>query len=216
MHKRMLLWCAFLVLATIPSLGLTDPSPDEVGGWSWRGGFFGTGLDRSRVFDNDTFYPGYLCDVCRDPAEYPMDYVAVAYNGMFGEDPWMRGSQLGTPFRIYNLEGKWVVVWFEGIVFDVNTLLPDTMDVRLRLPNGLILTFSVLQGGPDLPIGDPNSEPADPNSCHCGTGDDEGDEGEDDSDLEDEPPEHPEEPGHAGVVEIVDPDEDGYFPDWEL
>lgn len=159
MHEVLLLLLG-CILSTCESRTVGfGPLAADTGGWSWRGGLLGEDRDPDDVFDDDVRIPGYLCDKCRDPAEYPMDFVAVAYNGYFGEDPWMRDSQLGIPFRIYNLAGQWVVVWFEGVVFDVATLLPDTMNVRLRMPDGRILTFTVLQGGPDLPIGDPNPTP---------------------------------------------------------
>ena len=139
--------------------------------WSWREGFFGS-PPREDVFDADRRdFPGYICAACRDPYEHPMDYVAVAYNGFFGEDPWMWDGELGWPFRIYTLEMEWVVVWFEDLVFDSITLLPDTLDVRVRLPNGQILTFTVLQDGPDLPIGDPDGgSPTPTESCGCDWG----------------------------------------------
>ena len=220
MHRPILMLCACILLAHAPNafaLGLLD---DESAGWTWRGGLLGNDSFGGDVFAADELIPGYLCDECRDPAEHPMDFVAAAYNGYFGEDPWMRDTLLGTPFRIYNLDGQWVVVWFEGVVFDVSTLLPDTMDVRLRLPDGRIVTFSVLQGGPGLPIGNP--DPLPPPSGSCGCGDDDNDDQEDNewgdgyADPDEGLPEPPEAPEYSGEVSIVDPDEDGGFPEWDM
>ena len=150
----------------------------------------------------DGFFPGYLCDECRDPDEYPMDFAAFAYNGYFGEHPWLRESELGIPFRIYSLDRQWVTVWFDNVLFDVQTMLPNLVDILVRLDTGQILTFTMLQNGPDLPLGDPEG----------GSGDDEYDE----YDEYDEPDEYElEEPERYGVVEIEDPDENGEFPDWE-
>ena len=141
-----------------------------------------------------------------------MDFVAVAYNSYFGDEPWLRESQLGIPFRIYNLDLQWVVVWFEGIAFDGISFLPDTMSIHIRLQNGQILTFSVIQGGPDLPVGDPNPEPpADTSDCTCG-----GDAGDEEDDYSEPDEGLPEPPERSGRVTIEDPDEDGDFTEWEL
>lgn len=219
MHKPLIVLGFALLLVAGTSAHALGPD-DGQDGWSWEDGLIGSG-DRSReVFSDEPDVPGYLCDDCRDVYTDPMDFVAMAYNGYFGDDPWMWESQLGIPFRIYNLQGQWVAVWFEGVIFDSITFLPDTLDVRLRLPNGQILTFSVLQDGPDLPIGNPDPDP-DPetpvatNNCSCGGGG--GGEGEDDYAEPDEGlPEPVELPEPSGVVTILDPDEDGEFPEWEL
>ena len=216
MRKQLLVLCAGLLVLT-STVFAVGPDLDEPDGWSWREGFFGDGHPDRDVFSNDPDVPGYLCEDCRDVYSHPMDFAAMAYNGYFGEDPWMWESELGIPFRIYNLEGQWVAVWFEDIVFDGITFLPDTLEVRLRLPNGQILTFHLLQEGPDLPIGDPDPEPpATSGECGC-SGYDSGGEGEDDyTDPDDGLPEPDEMPEPSGVVSIVDPDEDDEFPEWEL
>ena len=161
------------------------------------------------------FYRGILCDDCRDPYEYPMDFVAVAFNAYFGEDPWLFESNLGWPFRIYTLDGQYVVVWFENFIFNIPTLLPGLFDVYVRFENGRVMSFSILQDGPDLQIG-PITEPEpDPelesDSCSCAGG------GSDaDSENYDEPDEFdPDEPERTGIVEIEDPDEDGEFEPWD-
>ncbi|MGI9272175.1 MAG: hypothetical protein ACR2QT_10400 [Woeseiaceae bacterium] len=158
------------------------------------------------VFGDD-FVPGIVCDVCGDPYEDPMDFVGVAYNAFFGDEPWLAGSDVSWPFRIYNLDGQWVAVWFENILFDMPSLLPDTMEVMVRFQNGLVVTYTVLQDGPTIQVGpEPESGSAD---CSCG-GD--GEEEDDYADIEEEW--EPEESEPTGVVEIVDPDEDGEFPDF--
>jgi len=162
------------------------------------------------VFD-DGFFPGILCDVCRDPQEHPEDFVALAFNAYFGDQPWMWDWQLGIPFRIYNLNQDWVVVWFEGVLFDAPTLLPNLMDIRLRLQNGVVITMTVLQDGPDMLIGERNPESGVP-AGGAGGG------GEADDSYE-EPEEQPDiETGagyRIGIVEIIDPDDAGRFIDWE-
>ncbi|HSG59544.1 MAG TPA: hypothetical protein VLA06_08440 [Woeseiaceae bacterium] len=167
--------------------------------------------DRDIYEDDGYSYPGWLCTACRDPADYPADFAAFAYNAYWGSDNWAFSSRLGIPFRVYNLEGQWVVVWFEDLFFDLPSLLPNTMEIRIRLETGEIITITVVQGGPDLPVGDDTA--AEPAGCEC-----DGEESEDaedgiDDDFVDEYYGWDEwEP--EGYVEIIDPDENGDFPEW--
>jgi len=217
MHKSLILSLALIVTMQCAGAAPAEKWLDE-DDWSWRDGLLGRDTPDGDIFaDDGDIFPGYMCDTCRDPYEHPMDFVAVAYNGYFGENRWLRDSQLGIPFRIYNLDMQWVVVWFEGIVFDSITFLPDTMDVRVRLQNGEIRTFSVIQGGPDLTVGDPNpTPPAGSNNCSCGDDGDDGEGDDDYSDIDDYAAEEPEDSEPSGVVEILDPDEEGGFPEWDL
>lgn len=192
--------------------GTDEILEEEEAGWTWEGGLLGDAPRDGDVFtDSDELYPGWVCPDCRDPVAYPLDFAAAAYNGFFGQDPWMMGSRLGIPFRIYNLQLEWVAVWFEDVYLDSFTFLPDTLEVRVRLTNGQILTFTLLQGGPDLPVGwQPGDAEAD--SAASGGGGSGGD-GDDDVGIEDDA--EPESPENVGTVEIVDPDDDGEFPPWE-
>ena len=62
------------------------------------------------MFEEDgRLYPGWLCEWCQTPA----NYAAFAYNAYWGDNPWAWGSILGIPFRVYNLDGEWVGIWFE-------------------------------------------------------------------------------------------------------
>jgi hypothetical protein len=161
------------------------------------------------VFEDDAAHPGWLCEACRNPAEHAFDFAAYSYNAYWGEKPWAFESTLGMPFRVYNRDGQWVAVWFEGFLLDSISLLPSTMEVLVRLPTGEIVTFVVLQHGPDMPVGEPEpmSEPDD-GGAEGGDGDEEEDYADDEGSYEYEEPEL------TGSVEILDPDEDGEFPDW--
>ena len=174
-------------------------------------------LDRPadhEIYEDGYFYPGWLCQACRDPADHPEDFAAFAYNAYFGSDQWAFGSRLGIPFRIYTLEGQWVVVWFEDFLFDGISLLPNTLDVRIRLETGEIITITLVQGGPDLPVGD-DATAAAPAPCDCdGEAFDEGEDYLEDEGLGDEDFEW-EEADPEGFVEILDPDENGDFPEWD-
>jgi len=163
--------------------------------------------------DEDYFYPGWYCEECRDPGEYPEDFAAFAYNAYWGEDHWAFGSSLGIPFRVYNSRLQWVVIWFEDFFLDRISLLPNTMEIHIRLETGQVITITVIQGGPDLPINEGSADP-DAGSCSCGGDDTDGmDEYDYAEDIDDY-----EEPDagsdFVGFVDIVDPDEDGNFPDW--
>ena len=99
-------------------------------------------------------------------------------------------------------------VRFEGLAFDGLTLLPETFDIRIRLESGQVITITVLENGPDMPIGEPN--PGDSGGAEADDDEFVDDDYADDSDpFLWEPEDEPE-----GVVEIIDPDEDGYFEDW--
>lgn len=217
MRKQLLQLCTCVLLCSSPVAFALDPVAEVEGDWSWRDGLLGDGSSRPDPFADGENIPGYMCEECRDPNEHPMDFAAFAFNGFFGNDPWMWDSKLGIPFRIYNLDMHYVVVWFEGMIFDSITFLPDTLDIRLRLQSGQILTFTVLQNGPELPIGDPDPDPPEvTGGCGCGSDYGSG-EGEDEySDPDEGLPEPPDTPDPSGVVTIVDPDEDDEFPEWEL
>jgi hypothetical protein len=95
------------------------------------------------VFEDDgTNYPGWLCVGC----QLPRDYAAFAYNAYWSNDAWAWDSQLGIPFRVYNLDREWVVIWFEDFLFNVPSLLPDTITIKVRLRSGEIVTFEMVQG----------------------------------------------------------------------
>ncbi len=164
------------------------------------------------VFGNG-FYPGYVCDECRSPPpDFPMDFAAVASNEFFGDNPWLRQSNLGMPFRVYNLQREYVVIWFEGLLFDIPSLLPNLMDIRVRLENGQVITITVLQNGPELPVGE---IPTGPEFDSNDSDDDGGGDGDEDDDYEEPDDYEFEEPEHNGVVDIEDPDENDEFTDWE-
>jgi hypothetical protein len=172
---------------------------------------------RSIWEDDGEIYPGWLCLECRDVYEHPEDYAAFAWNAYFGEHPWAWNSRLGIPFRVYNMDMQWVVVWFTDFVFDTPDFMPETMNVRIRLPNGVIITIELLENGPDLYV-DPPPPPPTP-VCSCGDGGDGGEEGDDfdEADGEGELDDLPDWGGQdsLGIVDIVDPDEHGDFPDFE-
>ena len=164
-------------------------------------------LDQDIFEDGHSIYPGWYCEDCRNPAAYPEDFAAFAFNAYWGDDAWAFSSWLGIPFRVYNPDIQWVAVWFEDFLFDGVSLLPNTMDIRVRLPSGQVITITVVQDGPDMPLGEPEA-PGASNRCDCGGGEN------DPAEIEDIDNAY-EEPERPGRVEIVDPDANGEFPEWE-
>ena len=162
-----------------------------------------------------------ICLDCRDPHEHPEDYANFAFNQVFGPDGWM-DPYLADDFFVYNTAGERVYVdldlQFNGFeLFGVKIPLWPTnvIVITIALPNGTILQFlrSVFQTPLPVPsYGGPNDDDggdSDPSSGGFGDGSDEGD----DDPWPDEEPEDPDvEP--VGTVGIVDPDENGDFPEW--
>ena len=161
----------------------------------WADGSAQDRRDDGDVFEDDgRIYPGWLCAVCQAPA----DYAAFAFNAYWSDSAWALDSQLGIPFRVYNLSLDWVVIWFEDFLIDLPSLLPNTMKVRVRLRSGEIVTIDVLQDGPVLLIGG-----TDTGTSSSGEGG--GTSANGSLGLTDPA-------GPTGVVAIVDPDPDGMFP----
>jgi len=189
-----------LLLAGVVSCGSVFALPDDTE-------FGDEGVAEVRYFWADGV-PGALCVACRDLNEYPMDAVAFAYNGFFGEDPWLRDTAIGYPFPVVTFDLNFVIVWFENVLFDIPGLLPNLMDVKVVMQNGQILTFTILQDGADLPVGS-QPKPYEGSSSGSGGGSDDDYDADgfvDDLDYDLDDP--------AGIVEILDPDEDGEFEDW--
>jgi len=155
---------------------------------------FDRGPDGDVFEDDGQLYPGWLCEWCQTPA----NYAAFAYNAYWGENPWAWDSVLGIPFRVYNLDAEWVVIWFEDFLLDMPSLLPDTIMVRVRRRSGEIITFEYVQGGPDLPTADAATSSSGGGGTTVNGG----------LDL-------PYTSGSTGVVAIIDPDPDGTFPTFD-
>lgn len=120
------------------------------------------------IYDPEGMQPGWLCQECRDPATHPEDYAAFAYNAYWGPNAWAWGSILGIPFRVYNMQLEWVVVWFEDFFLDVPSLLPNTLQIKMRLQSGEVISIEVIQDGPDMPIGAEDDSDKTTDSCLCG------------------------------------------------
>lgn len=162
------------------------------------------------------------CEDCRDPYQYPEDYVNFAFNQIYGPDAWMNLDQ-ADDFHIMNSFGQSIYVdvdfvfqyfGFEGFRFPFWPR--NLLEISISLPDGTIITQrrSVFQV--NLPVGDQSND--DGGATTTGDGGGGGDEGDDDEDYNDDDDYEWEEPeyddGPEGVVTIEDPDEDGNFEEW--
>jgi hypothetical protein len=162
-----------------------------------------------------------MCDDCRDPEEYPDDYVNFAFNQLYGPDAWLSYEQ-ADDFFVTNLLNQRVYVDVDFMLLGIGfqgLRLPFwptyLLQITLALPSGDLYTAvrSVFQTSLPVPSSDDSGTTDSGDSGGDGDGDDE-DEGGNDADLyEWEEPEFGE---NEGVTGIEDPDEDGWFsdPDW--
>jgi hypothetical protein len=157
-----------------------------------------------------------LCEECRDPDRYPDDWANFAFNQVYGDEAWMDFDE-ADDFFIYNLRGDRVYVDIDYIMKGFNVFgqeLPlwpqNKLSIELALPNGKILKYirSIFMHPMPVPApGGPNDDSSESDDSSGGEADDDYGAAEDDGLPE---------PGidNRGIVEIVDPDEDGYFPEW--
>jgi hypothetical protein len=161
-----------------------------------------------------------VCAECRDPHQYPDDFVNFAFNQAYGRDAWLTYDQ-ADDFYITNLDKQTVYVdvdfvflgvGFEGFRFPFWPTY--ILQFTLALPDGTLYTvFRSIYLTP-LPV--PSSDDGVPSDAGGGDDGDDGEEEEshDDDDGYDEWDEQ-EDDDYVGFVEIEDPDEDGNFSDDE-
>ena len=164
-----------------------------------------------------------VCAECRDPHQYPDDFVNFAFNQAYGRDAWLTYDQADDLF-ITNLDNQTVYVdidfvflgiGFEGFRFP---LWPTyILQFTLAMPDGTLYTAYRSIYLTPLPV--PSSDddiPDDTNSTSSSDAD--GGEGEDDDYYDDDGYDEwdeQEDDDYVGFVEIEDPDEDGNFSDTE-
>jgi len=166
-----------------------------------------------------------VCAECRDPNQYPDDFVNFAFNQAYGPDAWLTYDQ-ADDFFITNLDDQTVYVdidfLFLGIGFEGLRLAfwpTYILQFTLALPDGTLYTAfrSIYQTSLPVPSSVDSSQDDTTSSSDAGGGDDgeeEEDDYYDDDDGYDEWDEQ-EYDDYEGFVEIEDPDEDGNFDDSE-
>jgi hypothetical protein len=106
-------------------------------------------------------YPQIHCDLCRDPFEHPMDYVAFYYNGhrMLGEGPY-RDSTYYLIKITYGDASQFVLAWTDiPLDVDGSMLFPTQLiTIRLRFPDGQVSSWVTLLNQPNLSIGETETE----------------------------------------------------------
>lgn len=158
------------------------------------------------------------CGQCRNPYEHPDDYVNFAYGQIYRDYGWMDFDQ-ADDFYIINPDGFVVYTDVDFIMqgLDIFGLrLPiwptNVIHISLALPDGTLYTTRRSVFHRTLPV--PTSQdpaPVDPREADSSGGG----EGVDEPEGDDEEWEIPE-IERSGKVEIIDPDENGDFPetDW--
>lgn len=162
-----------------------------------------------------------LCAECRDPLEYPDDWVNFAFNQVYGESGWLDFEQ-ADDFFLVNLDGIRVYVDVDFVMDGINLLgntLPlwptNLLQITVALPNGVLYTALRSVFLTPLPVPSP-AGPVSGRDTGGSAGDESGDDGADDPEYDhDEEFELPDFE-YTGVTGIEDPDEDGEFPgtDW--
>jgi hypothetical protein len=160
-----------------------------------------------------------VCADCRDPHQYPDDFVNFAFNQLYGPDAWLSYDQ-ADDFFITDLDQQtvYVDVDFVFLGFGLEGLrLPFwptyLLQFTLALPDGTLYTAlrSIFQTSLPVPSSDDSSSP------DAGGGGDGGDEGDEDDDNNYDADvyewEEPDYDDYVGITWIEDPDEDGFFDD---
>ena len=166
-----------------------------------------------------------MCTECRDPLDYPDDYVNFAFNQIYGPESWMPFG-LADDFFVTNLNNQTVYVDVDFIFLGIGWegfRLPfwptNLLQITLALPDGTLLYAirSVFQTSLPVPSSgeDDQQDDTGDNASSDEGGEDSEDE-DDEYDVGDSEWEEPEIDEPVGIVEIIDPDEDGNFGgmDW--
>ena len=156
-----------------------------------------------------------LCEECRDPIRYPDDWANFAFNQVYGDEAWMNFDQ-ADDFFVHNLRGDRVYVDIDYMMEGFNLIgqkLPvwpkNKLFIELALPNGKIVTYVRSIFMHPLPVPASNDTNDDARADDSDSGETDDDYNVDDDDGFPEP-----EIDRQGTVDIVDPDEDGEFPEW--
>ena len=164
-----------------------------------------------------------VCAECRDPQQYPDDFVNFAFNQAYGSDAWLTYEQ-ADDFFITNLDNQTVYVDIDFLFLGIGieglrlAFWPTyILQFTLALPDGALYTAfrSIYLTPLPVPSSEDNFQDDTTSSSDAGGGDD-GDEDDyyDDYDDYDEWDEQ-EYDDYSGFVEIEDPDEYGNFDDSE-
>lgn len=160
-----------------------------------------------------------FCQACRDPYDHPEDWANFAFNQVYGDQAWMDFDQ-ADDFFLYNRTGDRVYVDVDYIMkgfrlFGQNLPLWPRNKLRIEvvLPNGKIRAYIRSIFMHPLPVPAPDNDKRPGRNLRDTDGDQNDREADDDFGDPDDY-EHPD-VEREGIVDIVDPDEDGEFPGTE-
>ncbi len=114
-----------------------------------------------------------ICADCRDPELHPMDFGNFAYNQVFGSQAWLSPSQ-GNRIEVRNLQGQWAMVDLNFILqesgltinmgfLSFSVITPTgSIEIKVQNASGVVITYEVFTGTPDLQVGVLTNEPPTP------------------------------------------------------
>jgi len=171
-----------------------------------------------------------ICTDCRDPENYPDDFVNFAFNQIYGPNAWLSLDQADDMF-ITNLDLQRVYVDADFVFYGIGIkgfrlpLWPTkTLQFTLALPSGRLFTalrsifltpLPVPATGGDIAV-NIDGDLATTSAADEGDEGDEGDEYDDYFDSDQDEWDEPDDNDYMGFTTIEDPDEFGNFeePEW--
>ena len=63
-----------------------------------------------------------VCDACRDPHQYPDDFINFGFNQVYGPDGWLTPAQ-ADDFFVTNLDGQTVYIDMDFLFIGIGLLL---------------------------------------------------------------------------------------------
>jgi hypothetical protein len=163
-----------------------------------------------------------LCADCRDPHDYPDDYVNFAFNQIYGPDAWLSFEQ-ADDFFVTNLANQNVYVDADFVSLGLGYKgfgLPfwptNILQFTLALPDGTLITAlrSIFQTSLPVPSSpDDDGSAAESTTSSGGGGGDGGDDDDYDAENDDYNWDDLEFDENEGYTGVEDPDEFGEFDD---
>lgn len=110
-----------------------------------------------------------ICEDCRNPALYPMDFGNFVFNQVFGSNAWVPISE-GGRIEVRNLNGQWAVVDLDYVLqtsgltinlgfLSIGLIAPTGLiQIKVQTASGALMTYEVFVNSPDLIVGAGNTQ----------------------------------------------------------
>ncbi len=110
-----------------------------------------------------------ICEDCRNPALYPMDFGNFVFNQVFGSNAWVPISE-GGRIEVRNLNGQWAVVDLNYVLqtsgltinlgfLSIGLIAPTGLiQIKVQTASGALMTYEVFVNSPDLIVGAGNTQ----------------------------------------------------------